>query len=289
MPSDDMLIDYPRTKTSGARTWLSIAYISFLHQFRGWVFFLSNWTLDFMGLLVDTAMMYFLASYITGYGSVLGLGMDYPAYVITNMIIAQLVSTSFSAYYEAYSQGFWGGTFEILMATPNGVSAYIAGFSAWVHLKGLASFVVMALLARAVFGINLIGSPLRVISSLVLVTLIGMTGLGLISASMFTLLGAKRSEPISWLVRHLSQVVCGVYFPVTSLPTSLQRISFLLPQTHIYAIGRELLRADNMSLGLLRSSLYSLIAIGIPTLIAGGLLFRLSLKRAYSGALSSWS
>ncbi len=66
-----------------------------------------------------------------------------------------------------------------------------------------------------------------------------VAGIGLISASMITILGAwKGIEPVRWLVGVLAGLVSGVYFPVEVLPEQLQAVSRLLPQTYAMRIAR---------------------------------------------------
>jgi ABC-type polysaccharide/polyol phosphate export permease len=68
---------------------------------------------------------------------------------------------------------------------------------------------------------------------------VAVAGIGLISASMITIIGAwKGTEPVRWLVGVLTGLVSGVYFPFEVLPEQLQMISRVLPQTYAMRIAR---------------------------------------------------
>lgn len=66
--------------------------------------------------------------------------------------------------------------------------------------------------------------------AIILLTVLGMSGLGLSSAAMIFV--TKQGDPVGWIVTTLMVFFSGVLFPVEMLPSALQNVSFLLPTTY---------------------------------------------------------
>ncbi len=66
-------------------------------------------------------------------------------------------------------------------------------------------------------------------------------------SAAFTLV-LKHGDPLVWAFGALSWVLGGVFFPVDMLPTTLQRLSALLPITHVLdALRATLLQGAGLS------------------------------------------
>lgn len=101
-------------------------------------------------------------------------------------------------------------------------------------------------------------------------------GIGLLSASKVWLMNAWHgTEPIHWLVLVLAPLVSGAYFPPSVLPGWLQVVSAWLPQTYALDALRRSVLGTPAGVG---SDLVILAGFAAVLLVAGALLFRLSLR-----------
>ena len=162
-------------------------------------------------------------------------GGSYASYLVVGMILLQVLDKGLIGPFVSLSGAYWTARLESLMLSPHSLGLIVGCDTAWY-------FVMTTINALAILGVGLLfGASFAVPSSwpLLLATvamaIAAVVGLGLISASTFSLLNAKgNDEPVSWAVHLLQGLVCGLYFPFALLPTWLQFVGLLLP--HTYAI-----------------------------------------------------
>lgn len=148
-----------------------------------------------------------------------------------------LIGTAFFRYLMQISHAFSAnlreqmlmGTIEPLMVTATPTTAAILGPSSWVVIE--ATLIVMG---QFVLG-ALIGADFSQANWL-LAVLVGVMSLasvisyGILSAA-FTIV-FKRGDPVVWFVNSVGFLFCGVFFPISVLPSWLQFVSYLLPVTY---------------------------------------------------------
>jgi ABC-2 type transport system permease protein len=173
------------------------------------------------------------------------------------------------------------------------VSAYLAGSVLFEYLVVGINTVAYIVVGVAVFGIPVDLPNLPVVLVILVAGVFSLTGLGLLGASTFSLLGAKNwgQNPVEWLIGFGVALLAGVYFPPTVLPQWLQPLSEWLPQTH--AIRAARLALDGQS-GLhtpgIRDDLVFLLIFGAVTLPLGVLAFAAGLRKVQrDGSLTRWS
>ena len=143
-----------------------------------------------------------------------------------------------------------------------------------------------------VFGASLVlSSTAWILLPIFILLVISLSGIGLMSASMFMLANAKGNiEPIGWAVTTLTGLVAGVYFPPEFLPASIQVLSKILPQTYaIEAIRGILLHGESITSPTIQLSLLYLVIFSIILLPIGMWMFNRGIKKAErEGTLARW-
>jgi ABC-2 type transport system permease protein len=91
---------------------------------------------------------------------------------------------------------------------------------------------VVVSLAMGVFllGVDLGDSNFAAALLILFLTVISFSSLGIIAASFIMVL--KRGDPVTWIFGVFSNLLGGVYYPITVLPEWLQKIAGLLPITY---------------------------------------------------------
>ncbi|HWW63976.1 MAG TPA: ABC transporter permease [Sphingomonadaceae bacterium] len=123
------------------------------------------------------------------------------------------------------------GTMEAIMATPLGMGEFIASKVIPYFLLGIGSMTVCTLIAIAVFGVPLRGSPLAllVIASAFLIPALGL-GL-LISATTKNQFVASQ---IALLTAFLpGMLLSGFLFEIPSMPRWVQAITYAVPARYL--------------------------------------------------------
>jgi ABC-2 type transport system permease protein len=177
------------------------------------------------------------------------------------------------------------GTLETNWLTPTFRFSFLLG-SSINHLLIAMIFLIISFIEYALFyGIPFRGNPLVVLLVL-LAAIPSIYGLGFAFASL--VITAREAQNFVMLVRGLVMIFCGTTYPIYIMPTWMQGIAKLLPQTYIiHAFRNAILEKANLATLLPDLSILSLF--GIFWLVTGGLLFTWMERRARkSGAIGQY-
>ena len=134
---------------------------------------------------------------------------------------------------------------------------------------------------------------LPAVAAILILSVVAITGLGLASASAFSLLNAKQygRNPIQWVVAFSVSLLSGVYFPPTVLPAWLQRLGAWLPQTHALHAARLCLSGHAaLTDQQIRVDLLYLVEFAVVFLPVGSALFWAGMRKAErEGGFTQWS
>lgn len=182
------------------------------------------------------------------------------------------------ALWDVVSSGIWSfgmairreqqtGTLEALFAT-NASRAIL--FSGGLCVRTVTMFMgilYMYAFFTAIFRVELmLFNPLGVLVSLV-TGLVAALGFGLIYGSL--VLRFKNVGPLNNVIQFILLGVCGVFIPVTSLPSSLRLISYTMPFTYVadlvrhYALRTEPLLPLALEWALLLAQTVTMLALGL--------------------------
>jgi lipooligosaccharide transport system permease protein len=217
-------------------------------------------------LLVPAILMNFGEPliYLLGLGFGLGRfvgemsGMSYLAFLSSGIIASSAMTTaSFEGMYSVFTRMVPQKTYEAILATPLEIDDILAGEMLWCATKSL--FSGMAILAvAAVLGVVESWQALWVIP---VVFLIGLcfAGLALIMSSL-----AYNYDFFNYyfvLIVTPMYILCGVFYPIESLPAAMQGAVQVLPLTHAVMLTRSLVAGAELTQPLLHIAVLLLYAI----------------------------
>ncbi len=139
---------------------------------------------------------------------------------------------------------------------------------------GLIVVVMSTVSATLVYRINLAGN-LGLFALVVLCSTVSVYGFGLIFASL--VLAAKESNSFVFLARGLMTILCGVSYPVSVLPASMQAVSEYIPMTHSIRAVREVVAGGSLQ-SITREIVFLLVS-GAALLALGLLTFEIVQRR----------
>jgi ABC-2 type transport system permease protein len=217
-------------------------------DFRVEISYRFSFFLQFFNVFFSIALFYFLASfmgeaaapYLEPYGG------DYFAFVLIGIAFAGYFGVGLSSFADSLRQAQTTGTLEAMLTTPTSLSTIIISSSLWSYL--MTTFrVALYLFIGAVFLDVDLGNGNYPLALLVLIlTIISFSSLGIIAASFIMVL--KRGNPITWFFNATSNLLGGIYYPITVLPTWLLFLSYLLPITYaLRAMRLTLLQGETLS------------------------------------------
>ena len=203
--------------------------------------------------------------YILGLGYGLGLfigqmaGMPYLTFLASGIIASSAMNTAtFEGMYSVYTRMVPQQTYAAMMATPIELDDIIAGEMLWCATKslvsGMASLVVAALLGAVDSWWSLLSIPVMFLTGLC------FSGPAIIMSAI-----SKSYDFFNYyftLAITPMFILCGVFYPINTLPELLQSFIQVLPLTHAVALVRPLvagLPLDEPLLHILALVAYALI------------------------------
>jgi lipooligosaccharide transport system permease protein len=226
-------------------------------------------------LLIPALLMNFgePVLYLLGLGFGLGhfvgdmAGMPYLAFLASGIIASSSMTTaSFEGMYSVFTRMVPQKTYEAILATPLDVDDIIAGEMLWCATKAL--FSGMAILAvAAVLGV------VQGWQSLWVIPVVFLIGLCFAGPAMIMSALATSYDFFSYyfvLVVTPMFILCGVFYPVDTLPGAVQGAVYLLPLTHAVQLTRGLVAGAELTqpaLHLAVLMVYALISYYIAVLL----------------------
>ncbi|MEM1990843.1 MAG: hypothetical protein QW782_09485, partial [Candidatus Bathyarchaeia archaeon] len=169
------------------------------------------------------------------------------------------------------------------------IPIFVIGQIAWPYMFSLITFIPQLLIGIFWFGVNLRINPISTFFAFIVSAMI-LLGLSMISIG-FRLV-TKSTDPITWTVNTLQQLLAGISFPVQFLDNfipGISQLSWFLPQTWVYHLWRlAMLKAASImdpaiTLEFLKGSIFAVFLFPI-----GYRVFKWGLNRAKRDGTLGW-
>jgi ABC-2 type transport system permease protein len=164
----------------------------------------------------------------------------------------------------------WDGTLPLVLATPaNRLPLYVG--RAMIHvLDGILSAAISFVFAAFLFGVDFSQTnPVALIVAIVL-TAFTMAGFGLLIGGFCFFF--RNPMVFANIFTFCLLIFCGVNFPVTSLPSVIQPVSYIFPLTYgLTAARNAIVGQDLIQIG---PTLAIQLAVGVASMLTGYILFR---------------
>jgi ABC-type multidrug transport system ATPase subunit/ABC-type multidrug transport system permease subunit len=191
-----------------------------------------SFLLQFIGIFFSVAVFYFV-SQMLGVNAIAYLepyGGNYFSFVLIGIAFSGYFSVGLSSFSQSLRNAQTTGTLEAMLSTPTGISTIILSSSQWSYLMTTMRVVVSLAMGVFLLGVDLGDSNFAAALLILFLTVISFSSLGIIAASFIMVL--KRGDPVTWIFGVFSNLLGGVYYPITVLPEWLQKIAGLLPITY---------------------------------------------------------
>ena len=213
--------------------------------------------------------------YLLGIGYGLGRfvgeidGMPYFTFLASGFIAWSAMNVaSMESMWSVYTRMVPQKTYEAILATPAEVDDIVIGELLWCGTKSLMSGSAILAVAAMLGAVN-------DWSALLIIPVIFLTGVCFAAPGLVVTAYARAYENFNFymtLVMTPMFILCGVFYPVSSLPGPVQSAVQLLPLTHAVEIIRPIVVGQPVTdLGL---HLGALALFGLVTTWAATILFR---------------
>lgn len=184
----------------------------------------------------------------------------------------------------AFFEDVWTRNFLNVFGTPLTMPEYIGGLLVTSMATSAVGLLVMLAVAGLGFGLSFAAYGVMVIPFLLVLFLFGMA-LGIGAIAIVLRLGPA-AEWFVWPIPALLSPFAAVYYPVSTLPSSIRWISRLLPASYVFEGMRGVVAGHGVNSALLAAAfplaiLYILLAYWVFSRV-----FRLAVK---TGRLARYS
>ncbi|MCS4542050.1 MAG: ABC transporter permease [Euryarchaeota archaeon] len=225
-------------------------------------------------LLVDilTPLIWVLMLIFFGraFGRGLLAGIDYISFLLIGMIMFNFVSFAMWGVGFTLRMEQWQGTLEANFLAPIHRTSLLIGKFIASSLTATFSILVILLFVKFTFGLKLNVGSWSLIALTVILTVFCAYGFSVLIASLVLIF--KEPGALMSLFEAIFLFLCGVFYPITVMPSFLQAISKFIPFTHSLIILRAAL-FEKASFILVYNSLLILIVFSIALPIVGHALF----------------
>ena len=210
-----------------------------------------------------------------GMGAISGTEID-TQYVVTYLLVGALIWQYLSVIFYAISEMIawerWEGTIEYTFMAPVSRPTHLVGTTLFAIGYGIVRTLVILAIVAAFFRLDLSGANLIGAVFMLLAGSVSFVGLGILAA-VLPLLYPERGAQMTNAVAAILLLISGVYYPVETLPSWLQRIAAASPATYVIRGMRSCL-LDGEATGTLLSTVFLLIGIGVGIIAVGLVVFR---------------
>jgi ABC-2 type transport system permease protein len=200
----------------------------------------------FAWVAIDMVLWGFITKYLN---AVSAAGFDFVPVFLGAVLLWDFFTRVMHGVTMAFMEDVWSRNFLNVFASPLSISDYVAGLvlsSIGTSAVGLA---VMLILASTIFGLSFFAYGLALIPFLLVLFLFGIA-LGVLGAAVVLRFGPA-AEWFIWPVPALISPFAGVFYPVSTLPSWMQHICWMLPPSYIFENVRAIVAGQAVSVPLL--------------------------------------
>ncbi len=206
-----------------------------------WLFFRRDLTiartyrtvfvLEAIEALFGAAMFYYVARFVDTpeLQRSLPQGGSYFAFSRVCFVFLDYLNAALDTFDRSLEEARDSGTLEHLLVTQTSLPVFVAGSAIYPFVATTLRIAVYVAWAAALFHFPLHSANWLSVFTVLLVTLLAFSGLGILSASY--LLIFKRGNPATSFFLGISSVAGGMLFPVSILPDWLQNRISSTPST----------------------------------------------------------
>jgi ABC-2 type transport system permease protein len=139
----------------------------------------------------------------------------------------------------AFFEDVWSRNFLNIFATPLSIWEYVLGLVISSIATSSFGLIVMLMLATSVFGLSFFVYGLILVPSLLVLFAFGIA-LGIVASAIVLRLGPA-AEWFIWPIPALLSPFAAVFYPLSTLPRSMQYVAHLLPPSYVFEAMRAIL------------------------------------------------
>ena len=220
---------------------------------------------------IDIVLWGFITRYLN---TVSSSGFNFVPALLGAVLLWDFFSRVMHGVTMAFLEDVWSRNFLNLFASPLSLSEYLTGLVLTAIATSVIGLIVMLILATTIFGLCFFAIGLMIIPFLFTLFLFGIA-LGVVGCTIVLRLGPA-SEWFVWPIPALISPFAGVFYPISTLPPWMQRLSYILPPSYVFEGMRAILLGTAVS----ESRLFCGVGLAVLYILLAGWLFKRTYQRA---------
>lgn len=196
----------------------------------------------FVWVAVDIVLWGFITRYLN---TVASSRVDFVPTLLGAVLLWDFFSRVMTGVTMTFFEDVWSRNFLNLFATPMSIAEYITGLVAASIATSAIGLAVMLALATGAFGLSFLAFGAALVPFVLVLFLFGIA-LGVVGCAIVLRLGPS-AEWFVWPIPGLLSPFAGVFYPIATLPTWMQAISYLLPPAYIFEAMRKIVAGERAS------------------------------------------
>ena len=233
-----------------------------------------NFAFSFIGIFFSVISFFFISRLIPS-KAVADYGGDYFSFVLIGLALSNFIGLGMGSFSGIIRTMQTTGTIETVLSSRTKLSTFLIGSSLWSYFMTILNVSVYFIFGIFLFGMKLNVNIHAAILILVLNT-ICFSAIGIMTASMILIF--KKGDPLTWVFGSLSSLLGGTLYPITIMPTLLQKIAWFLPITHALRSMRHAV-IQGYSLIALSGDIFFLIIFAVISIPISLVIFKFALKK----------
>ena len=189
--------------------------------------------------IVDTVLFGSLGVYFASRGGPDSAAQASIAYLCSGIVLWHVVYQAQIAVSTGFMEETWSRNLLSLMVSPLRELELVGGIAAFGLVKLVMGVGVVALAAFALYAFDVTALGLGLVP-VIAILLLGGWAIALLVVGLMLRFG-NGAEALAWGIMFVVMPLGGVFYPVEALPGFIRPVAELLPTTHAFAAGRELI------------------------------------------------
>lgn len=238
----------------------------------------------FLWLIIDVVQWGFISKYL---GSLGQATFGFITVILGAIILWEFMTRIQQGIMMAFLEDIWSQNFINFFASPLRIREYLSGLVLTATATGIAGFLIMVLIAGLLFGYNVLRLGLLLVPFLFILFVFGMAMGIFVSAAIFKL--GPSAEWLGWPIPMVLSVFAGVYYPVSTLPSSLQVVAHLVPPSYVFEGMRSILETGAYGYNLLTQLLVGGLLSVLYLFLASSFFIRIYRQNLKNGTIARFN
>jgi ABC-2 type transport system permease protein len=229
--------------------------------------------------IVDTVLFGSLGVFFAARGGPDTAAQASIAYLCSGIVLWHVVYQAQIAVSTGFMEETWSRNLLSLMVSPLRELELVGGIAAFGLVKLVMGVGVVAVAAFALYAFDVTALGLGLVP-VIAILLLGGWAIALFVVGLMLRFG-NGAEALAWGIMFVVMPLGGVFYPVEALPGFMRPLSELLPTTHAFAAGRQLIDGGPMPWGELGQAAVGTVVATTAALAFLAWMLRLFRRRGY--------